>query len=280
MRFLQHQTGRNQITWENLVHLAQMVLLSHLPGPGLCNVFDGVEAASVLQSSVLSRLAEKRESMRDVKFFIKSAFPDFMFPMLRALPLAWMQSGRWLFSSSFYQICPWLRQLRHKDRPDKKQHGSLVIIYPSTRCKNMIHDGRGSFLGKSRFNWSAGVEELLTMFYINGSVQWNKCQRGKGGQARMDRWHALLLHSISLYPWSVSILIICHFRPGSFEAIQQEAFQTHDLKLANIKCDSFFPRRLTSNSIDVNLRIVKSVDPKAQFAAVHVASYKLCNKVN
>ena len=134
-----------------------------------------------------------------------SAFPDFMFPLIRALPLAWMPSGHWLFSSSFYQICPWLLQLRHKDRPDKKQHGSLVIIYPSTRCKNMIHDGRGSFLGKSRFNWSAGVEELLTMFYINGSVQWNKCQRGKGGQARMDRWHALLLHSISLYPWSVSI---------------------------------------------------------------------------
>ena len=209
MGFLQHQTGRNQITWENLVHLAQMVLLSHLPGPGLCNVFDGVEAASVLQSSVLSRLAENRESMRDVRFSIKTAFPDFMFPMLRALPLAWMPSGHWLFSSSFYQICPWLLQLRHKDRPDnsdKKQHGSLVIIYPSTRCKNMIHDGRGSFLGKSRFNWSAGVEELLAMFYIKGSVQWNKCQRGKGGQARMDRWHALLLHSISIYPWSVSIL--------------------------------------------------------------------------
>ena len=37
---------------------------------------------------------------------------------------------------------------------------------------------------------------------------------------------------------------------------------------------------MTSNSIDVNLRIVNSVDPKAQFAAVHVASYKLCNKVN
>ena len=88
-----------------------------------------------------------------------------MSPLLRALLLAWMPSGHWLFSSSFYQICPWLLQLRHKDRPDKKQHGSLVIIYPSTRCKNMIHDGRGSFLGKSRFNWSAGVEELLTMFY-------------------------------------------------------------------------------------------------------------------
>ena len=77
----------------------------------------------------------------------------------------------------------------------------------------------------------------------------------------------------------VSLYFICHFRPGSFEAIQQEAFQTHDHKLANFKCDSFFPRRLTSNSIDVNLRIVNSVDPKAQFAAVHVASYKLCNKV-
>ena len=73
---------------------------------------------------------------------------------------------------------------------------------------------------------------------------------------------------------------ICHFRPGSFEAIQQEAFQTHDHKLANFKCDSFSLQRLTSDSIDVNLRIVNSVDPKAQFAAVHVASYKLCNKVN
>ena len=41
----------------------------------------------------------------------------------------------------------------------------------------------------------------------------------------------------------------------------------------------FPPQRLTSDSIDVNLRIVNSVDPKAQFAAVHVASYKLCNKV-
>ena len=39
----------------------------------------------------------------------------------------------------------------------------------------------------------------------------------------------------------VSQYFICHFRPGSFEAIQQEAFQTHDHKLANIKCDHFFP---------------------------------------
>ena len=68
----------------------------------------------------------------------------------------------------------------------------------------------------------------------------------------------------------VSQYFICHFRPGSFEAIQQEAFQTHDHKLANIKCDSFSTRRLTSNTFDVNLRIVNSVDPKAQFAAVHV----------
>ena len=40
----------------------------------------------------------------------------------------------------------------------KKQHGGL--IYPSTGCKNMIHDGRGSALRKPRLNWSAGVEKV------------------------------------------------------------------------------------------------------------------------
>ena len=35
------------------------------------------------------------------------------------------------------------------------------LIYPSKRCKNMIHDGRGSALRKPRLNWSAGVELFL-----------------------------------------------------------------------------------------------------------------------
>ena len=42
----------------------------------------------------------------------------------------------------------------------KKQLGGL--IYPSTRCKNMIHDGRGFALGKPCFNWCVGVELLAS----------------------------------------------------------------------------------------------------------------------
>ena len=51
-------------------NLAQMVLFSDLPRPGLGNVLDSVKAASILKSShpILARLAAKRKRMMNAAF--------------------------------------------------------------------------------------------------------------------------------------------------------------------------------------------------------------------